>query len=86
VKISESIPESTIRTINDYLEHGYETGDFVRAVLENNLKLAFGYADRWNKAALEEIVKYCYNCIPHSCWGSKEIVNDWIASKKNKIA
>lgn len=72
------IPESTIQTINDYVEHGFEPGHFVRAVLENNLKMAFASADIYNERALKQIVMYCYNKIPHTCWGSPELVANWL--------
>ena len=53
--------------------------DFERAVLENNLKEAFARADLESRAALYEIVKWCYWEIPSNCWGSHEKVEAWIA-------
>lgn len=52
-------------------------GHFLRAVLTNNLKEAFGRADHKNIAAMGHIVAYLYNEAPYQCWGSAEAVKDW---------
>lgn len=69
---------TVISAINRYVEYRYEPGGFVRSVLENDLKGAFGSADMDNRRYMFEIVQYCYNEIPSICWGSKEAVNDWL--------
>ena len=74
----------TKKTIDHYVELGFDPGSFVRAVLENNLKEAFGCADAQNREDLFEIVSYCYNYIPDYCWGSREKVTAWLASFRNK--
>lgn len=61
-----------------YAEIGCPTGDFLRAVLENNLMEAFGRADEGNTRDMREIVAYVYNELPASCHGSTEIVREWI--------
>ena len=71
-------PESTIQTIKDYVNHGLEPGSFVRAVLENNLAMAFAKADIYNERALKQIVTYVFNKIPHNSWGSPEAVENWL--------
>lgn len=77
-----NIPDRTLQTIKDYINHGWEPGDFVRAVLENNLALSFGRADEENREALFEIVKFVWNEIDSLCWGSPELVNAWIEHKR----
>ena len=67
-----------------YAETGCPTGDFLRAVLENNLMEAFGRADEGNTRDMREIVAYVYNEIPANCHGSPEVVAEWI--KKHKEA
>lgn len=76
--ISEGIKQS----IDKYVAHRIEPGGFVRAVLENDLKGAFGKADRYNRNNMFEIVKYCYNEIPYTCWGSPEAVQNWLNGKE----
>lgn len=69
---------STIETINAYVTTGRPTGSFVRAVLENNLKLAFAFADAGNTFAMHAIVAYVYNFVPSICWGTEGRVREWL--------
>ena len=71
------IKESTIQSINDYVEHKLEPGSFVTAVLANDLKGSFGRADHENLGAMFQICCYVYNEIPASCQGSYEKVRAW---------
>lgn len=64
--------------IDRFAREGCPVGDFLYAVLTNNLKDAFGRADGDNKQDLEEIVRYCYWEIPANCWGSEEKVEAWL--------
>lgn len=77
----EDIPPQTLNSIQDYVEHGLPPGDFLTAVLENDLKEAFGRADDQNRPALFDIVAYCRNRIPAVCWGSNENVTEWMKEK-----
>jgi hypothetical protein len=58
--------------------HPY-VGDFLRAVLENNLTEAFGRADEYNLRTLHAIVAYVYNELPSPSHGSPEKVRTWQA-------
>ena len=64
------IRPDVIESIRLYVEHGCDPGDFLTAVLENNLKEALGRADDYNRETIFDIVGYCYNEIPSVCWGS----------------
>lgn len=75
------IREEMIASLRRYAEHYMPTGDFLRAVLENNLKEAFGCADIGNRYAMFAIVSYCYNQLPAACWGSPEKVVAWLAQR-----
>ena len=75
------IPKYTLDSLTRYVEHGIPPGSFLCAVLENNLVRAVGRADRENLAALPDIVKYIYNELPSTCWGSPARVNEYIESK-----
>lgn len=74
----DDIPSSTKSAIDAYVSKGRPVGDFVHAVLTNNLINAMSHADDNNMTSLKKIVQYVYNQIPSSCWGSEEIVNSWI--------
>jgi hypothetical protein len=75
----ENIPDYTIRTINNWVNDGWQPGGFVTAVLENDLAQAFARADDNNTRAMAEIVQYVWNEIPGNCWGSKQAVLLWKA-------
>ena len=76
------IKQDTIDSIMNYVQKGWEPGSFVRAALENNLMLAMGYADSYNRATLFQITQYIYNDIPSNCHGSPEIVEEYLRNFK----
>ena len=76
-----AMPETTVRAIRAYAVRRTPPGDFVTAVLENNLREAVGRADPLNRAALDEIVRYCTWEIPSACWGSPQKVDEWLGDK-----
>ncbi len=76
------IKEGTINSIRRYVSEGIPTGDFLFAVLTNNLFEAVGRADEDNLRTLPEICCYVYNEIPSLCWGNKEKVTEWLANKE----
>lgn len=61
-----------------YLLHGIEPGDFLLAVLANDLRGAIGRADHMNARALKEHVLFLYNDAPGDCWGSWDRVRSWV--------
>lgn len=68
--------------VERYLNNGIMPGSFMTAVLENNLKEAFGRADSYNSQNMKDIIGYLYNEIPSSAWGSKERVTQWLEQFK----
>jgi hypothetical protein len=73
------VPEHMHDGLVNYLVHHRVTGSFLRAVLDNNLRLAIGRADEVNKGALAEIVTFLVNFAPHYVWGNEKAVDAWIA-------
>ena len=65
-------------SLDNYVSQGIPTGGFLQAVLENNLFEAFARADSENLRDLQEIIQYCYQRLPSSCWGSPENVREWL--------
>ena len=65
-------------SLNRYARDHCPTGSFLRAVLENDLREAFGRADDNNRYIMFDIVCYCWNQLPAECWGSKENVAKWL--------
>ena len=72
------IPKRTIESLDRYVNHRIATGGFLRAVLSNDLFGAMSRADLDNQLALSAITKYIYNRLPSGCWGSKEIVDNYL--------
>jgi hypothetical protein len=75
-------PQDIQESLQLYVEHRVPPGDFLYAVLTNNLRESFGRADDENRAALFEIVAYCWNHIPSVCWGSPARVSEWLNPTK----
>ncbi len=76
-----TLPEHMREGARDYVERGWKPGDFLRAVLENNLVEAFGHADLINRLAMDDWAKWLWNEAPKGCWGSPEKVAAWIKAK-----
>jgi predicted nucleotidyltransferase len=76
--------DECIESIKRYVDHGVPTGDFLRAVLSNDLMSAMGRADIYNRACLFEIATYIYNTVPADAWGSREKYKAWIDRKANE--
>lgn len=78
------IPAHMMSRLNAYINHGDPVGDFLRAVITNNLKEAVGRADDTNINLLPAYVIYLYNEAPALCWGSQERYDAWLAVKANQ--
>lgn len=78
------IKQSTLDALDRYVVGHVPTGDFLRAVLSNNLIESFSRADDENLTAMHEITKYIYNMIPSACWGSPEKVEAWLRDRELK--
>lgn len=68
------ISEHMMDGLERWIKFGIKPGNFLTAVLENDLKNAVGYADAENLQNLPAYVGYLYNEAPGDCWGSKEKV------------
>lgn len=76
------IPERMLHSIRNWIDHAVVPGQFLTAIIENNLKEAVGYADDENFRNISAYVGYFYNEAPMACWGSPENMKQWIADKK----
>jgi len=76
------IPELTKQCIDAYVKDGVPLGDFLTAVMANDLMEAFGRADENNRYHMFDIICYVYNRCPSLCHGSYEIVDEWIKRKR----
>lgn len=83
------IPQNAIESLKLYVDKHIQPGEFLMAVLENDLTMAVRLADLHNTAIIYsfnastiEIIptyaNYIYNELPMNCWGSKEKVMKWL--------
>ena len=72
-----NIPEGTQSALLWYVTTGQPVGDFLHAVLCNDLQGAYAHADDENARALRSIVRWVFNRAPSSCWGSLNHVRAW---------
>lgn len=72
-------PSNLVAKLRRYVEHREQPGDFLCAVLANDLFDACAKADPENLAVLPALAGYCYWEIPSPCWGSKDKVLAWLA-------
>ncbi len=80
----EKLPEHMRDGVKNYLEHGVPPGDFLHAVLCNNLVESYGRADSTNQAHMRDWADFMYNEMPIGSWGSKENVAAWIMAHSSK--
>lgn len=78
------IPERTLNSLVLYVEHGTSIGDFLYAVLSNDLVESVNCADTENAQVLSDIVRFVYNEIPSAAWGNPNKVNAWMAKAANR--
>ena len=72
------LPEHMQEGARDYVELGREPGDFLRAVLSNQLLETFQRADMVNRGELNTWIQWLLGEPPMSCWGSPAKVEAWI--------
>jgi hypothetical protein len=78
------IPDYTFEAIQRYVADHIPPGDFLRAVLTNDLMGAMERADDNNREALFEICSFIYSEVPSLCWGSEERVRLWLSDRPVK--
>ena len=76
--IRANVPEALREGLIAYILTGRPTGDFLRAILENNLSEACGRADEENRTRLYDVVFFLYNYAPFDCWQTPEHVDAWM--------
>lgn len=81
-EINYDLLPSHIRSgVKDYIENGHIPGDFLTAVISNDLSESFGRADETNREWLFDIVNFFYNEAPFDCWKSVTKMQAWAAHR-----
>jgi len=78
----DDIATATRETFALYIDHGYLPGDFLTAVLQNDLRAAVAAADPINQTLLPTYVAWLISYAPYDCWGSPEQVEAWAAARR----
>jgi len=76
--------DTTRAGIMRFVEHGIKPGDFLTAVLENDLMEAMGRADEENRRDIFEICQFIHMDIPARCHGSPQQVYDWMKERREE--
>lgn len=75
------IPFRMMDSLQRYIEDHVKPGDFLSAVISNDLRSAVVTADDENIYLLPTYIGFFYNEAPVSCWGSKETFKTWLSIK-----
>jgi len=78
--LSSDVPLPLHSGLLEYFAARRPTGDFLRAVLCNDLRDACGRADDVNRYELHTIVAWLNRYVPAPAWGSADAVAAWLAS------
>ena len=78
----DNLPPAIWAALRQYALNRKAAGNFVMAVLTNNLREAVTGADPESLAALPDIVGYCYWELPGNCWGSVSEVEAWLENER----
>ncbi len=76
------IPEYMMGPLQRYIKERSPVGDFLTAVICNDLKGAVDRADDTNLANIPAYVGYLYNEAPSGCWGSQEAMARWLEGEQ----
>lgn len=76
------IPERMQGGIIRYIVNYIKPGDFLCAVITNNLKETFGKADEENQGIIRNYVNWFHNYAPGPCWGSEGKMMKWLGCTK----
>jgi len=79
------IPNYMHESIIGYYEEGWTPGDFLSAVINNDLKEAVGRADGTNINCLKNYVMWFYNNAPSGTWGYTGAVKDYLTKFHKEI-
>lgn len=74
----ELVPAHLREGLRRYVEAYVPTGDFLKAVLSNNLTQAVAMADENSFRGLPDLLRFLWHHAPASSWGSAQNVAKWL--------
>jgi hypothetical protein len=78
----ELVPGHLWQGLERYFVERVEPGQFLIALLRNDLREAVGRADPVSFAALPDLCKFLYNFAPGQSHGSREAVDRWLVQER----
>ena len=81
-----TIPDYMMGGIERYISQGIVPGQFLTAIITNDLKGAVDHADAANLASIPAYVGFFYNKAPIGCWGSQENMDNWVRYKQKELS
>ena len=76
-----AIPERMQTALKNYVLERRRPGDFLMAVIMNDLRNAVNYADDENLPIIKLYVQWFYNRAPASCHGSPTAFVKWLSAE-----
>lgn len=77
------IPDYMRGGIIRYYENGIPPGDFLTAVIDNDLSEACGRADETNQRCLFAYMSWFYNYAQHGTWGYEGATHNYCAKVRD---
>jgi hypothetical protein len=71
------VPSHLHAGLKRWVDEGITPGNFLRCVLNNDLRGAVAHGDPESLSALADITKFLIWHCPVHCWGSRENVRNW---------
>lgn len=72
------VPTNLVYGMVRYIMHGSVVGDFLTAVITNDLGKAMAHADDQSLKAIRTVYGVFYNLAPIGCFGSEEKMRLWM--------
>lgn len=79
----EVVPDYILNSLDNYAKERIPVGDFLKAMLSNDLFQAVGRADPSCMASMKMIVTYIHCQLPGCCWGSPQHYKDWLKGEQH---
>ena len=72
------IPNYMQDSLTQYILTGRSVGEFLSAILNNDLAKAVSHGDDMNQPIIHMYVKFLYNHAPSGCWGRSNSTKSWM--------
>ena len=73
------IPDHMMKSMINYADHHFPVGDFLKAIICNDLTEAIRRADDTNLWIIPIYVTWFYNEVPGGAWKSKKAYDYWLS-------